>query len=544
MTTTAPFRIPRGITYQQYIHDNCYSTGMIINTPLQSNVPVTMCDQTASGFPLRSIEQYLEQYIYPVYSNTHSNNFFGRLMTAYIDRAKQSIIKSVHGRCEDDKVIFTGSGSTGAISHLVHMVMPMLRGCTVFVSMVEHYSNYLPWYHAVKGDDDGRCCGNELRFLEMNQVTGRVDLDKMAGELARCATAGRRVIVSVTACSNVSGVLQNIYTMARLCHAVKGLFFVDFAAAAPYVDIDMHHNDANGEQFDAIFISPHKFPGAQSSPGLLVVNRAVVCNNITFTPGGGTVRFACREQGPIYSGDLEVKEMGGTPNIPGIIRTGIVFALKDRFSNEIINHELRLTRKFQEMLELLCTKHPNLVVLNPRANLLRLPIFAIQIRSLHYNFVVVLLNDLFGIVTRGGISCSALFAEDALKLTPKELSKIRENIISGHGVPSAYGWVRITFSAIHHENDLQHVASALDFICTHGEKYQDRYYYDPIHNMYVSKLCSDGVCSNVNLMNVKDEKDENEKEDETNKDEILVSTCDDQKKKNDQAAAAAATCCG
>ena len=492
-------QIPEDVDYVSFLNTNRYNKEVMIDTPLAKDVKVTMCDQTASGYPLKCIEDYVEKVVYPVYSNTHSNNYFGRLMTSHIDRAKMSVAKATNLHCENDKIIFTGSGSSGAITHLVHMIKPMFNNCTVFVSMIEHYSNYLPWFHVVNGDEDASCKANELKFMHIDDDTGKIDMRRFVVDLKESVKRKRKIIVSVTACSNVSGVLQDIYAIARLCHAASGLCFVDFAAAAPYVAINMHKNDSTGEYLDGIFISPHKFPGAQSSPGLLLVSKRIVCNNTTYTPSGGTVRFACSSNGPIYSNNLEIKEMGGTPNIVGIVKTGLAFDVKTRFFEEIVAHEKRLTEMFQDMLLDVQKANSNLRILNPVNNTTRLPIFALQIAPFHYNYIVVLLNDLFGIVTRGGISCSALFAEETLKLSPVELQNVQASILSGNGVPADYGWVRITLTSVHTDDDVRYVANAVDHLCRHAAEYKGAYRYAKDKNVYFSNKCEDGVCSTAHV---------------------------------------------
>ncbi len=59
-------------------------------------------------------------------------------------------------------------------------------------------------------------------------------------------------------------------------HEYDGFCFIDFAASAPYVDINMHPEDPM-ERLDAIFFSPHKFLGGPGSSGVLVFNLSFYC---------------------------------------------------------------------------------------------------------------------------------------------------------------------------------------------------------------------------------------------------------------------------
>jgi selenocysteine lyase/cysteine desulfurase len=431
-----------------------------------------MCDQTASSFPLKYIENSLQKYVYPFYTNTHSNNYFGRLMSKYLKTSKKFILKCMHGNPDNDCVIFTGSGCSGAINHLVHLIKPKLYNAIIFVSIYEHYSNYLPWIELSKET------GLTLKIIDIDS-NGLLDLVQLKHELTN--TSHHNIFISVSACSNVTGVLQDIQSISTLARDFNAHLFFDYATSAPYTDIRM-------DLCDAVFISPHKFPGGQSTPGLLVCKKSLVCNSISYTPSGGTVRFACSKSF-VYNPNIEVKENGGTPNILGIIKTALVFHIKQQYSHEIYHDELSLTNTFQKGLLHIQHKCNNLVILNPIHNIHRLPIFAIQIRKnntefYHYNYIVALLNDLFHITTRGGVSCSGVFAEKLLHLTDSDTTQIRQSILNNHGVPSHYGWIRITLNSIHSKKDIRTILKAIHHICKYAYKYKSLYQYDCKSNLY------------------------------------------------------------
>jgi selenocysteine lyase/cysteine desulfurase len=432
-----------------------------------------MCDQTSSGFPLKCVEKYLQDKVYPFYTNTHSNNKLGIMMSDFIEESKTQILKSINAN-DQHKIIFTGSGASGAINHLVHLIKPKLENAVVFISVYEHYSNYLPWYHNAK----------QLVVLDIKE-DGLIDQDKLKIELNKYKNQDKDIFVSVSACSNVTGVIQDTHSLSKLCKEFDAKIFFDYAACAPYIPIDM-------TIADAIFISPHKFPGAQSTPGILIVNKDLVCNDIPFCPSGGTVKFLDISSGPIYSSNIETKETGGTPNIIGIIKCGLAFNIKDKYSKKILKHEFELTETFQQSLLTIQTKYPNLKILNPTDNLNRLPIFAIQILDngknkqvpFHYNFIVALLSDLFNITTRGGISCSGIFADKLLNINPSNKSDIKNNIVNGTGTPGNFGWIRITLNSIHTQQDLIFITKALEYLCKNAHKYKKNYIYIPEKNIY------------------------------------------------------------
>jgi len=427
-------------------------------------------------------------------SNTHSNNYLGRYMTAMINESKKLIMKSVNGDCKTYKLLFDGSGATASVNHLVHLLKPKLANTVVFVSVTEHYSNILPWYENAK----------KLVIIDVDD-NGLIDTTQLKEQLEKHKNEGFDIIGSFSACSNVTGVIQDTKKIARIVHEYGGLVFFDYAASAPYCPIDLIGDDLEG-----IFFSIHKFAGGPGSSGVLILKDSVSCNDkICIFPGGGTVSFMFRDNnGKIdlkYSSDFEKRENSGTPPILSIIKAGLVFAIKDHFQKEIIDHELALTKKFQEYLFKIQEKYPNLVILNPINNLYRLPIFALQFKKpnsdefYHYNYIVGLLCDLYGITSRGGISCSSVFAEKLLNLTDKDTMRIKNEIEQHKGRPNKYGWVRLTLNCVHTWTDVKYIAKAIKTICENADKFESDYHFDKDKNVYFSNQCQDGVCSNIYL---------------------------------------------
>jgi selenocysteine lyase/cysteine desulfurase len=438
------------ITYHSFLNENRYTR-------------LLLADQTASGFPLKCIEHFLQESVYPYYTNTHSNNVLGRKMAEYVNTCKNYIKKCVNAD-STHAIIFTGHGATGAINHFVSSNVSVSSDTTVFVSKTEHYSNYLSWQNA----------GANVILIDTLE-TGLIDIVELDMKLS--ATSGRK-IVSMSACSNITGVIQNVSAISELARKYDATVCFDYAASAPYIEIDMKYADA-------IFISPHKFPGAQSAPGLLICKKDLLTKR--FTPGGGTVRFVSRDE-TIYSDNVEQRESGGTPNIIGIIKTALAFYIKQHYIRDIHQDEHRLTRSFQRELVEIQKTNDNLEILNPLTNLNRLPIFIIRIKNssgyYHYNYIVALLSDLFGIYVRGGVSCAGVYAE---KLTGCDMLKTKECILSNKGVPGDYGFIRITLHSIHSDNDINRIIKAIRYICKNAEIHMNDYTYDPTRNLFTKK---------------------------------------------------------
>ncbi len=434
-------------------------------------------DSTASGFPCKLIDNYLTKHILPYYNNTHSNSYTGRLMHHYIQETKK-IIKKSYNLKADDKIIFTGSGCSGAIVHLIHALNLKEDNPTVLVTITEHHSNYLPWKHQAVN----------IKFIKINE-TGLIDIDDLNKTIK--SLKSKNFIASFSACSNVIGVHQNVSEINKLIHKKGGKIFWDYAASAPYVEINMNmsqrlkgDDQSKGayDYMDAIFISVHKFFGGPGAPGLLIAKKSLFKNKEPFYPSGGTVQFVCPRY-TVYTKDIEKRETGGTPNIIGCIRTGLVFQLKNKYQDFINAREKQLTKYVQGKL----VDNENIILLNPSTNLDRLPIFSFIIPNMHYNLVVVLMNDLFGISCRGGVSCCSIFAQYILHLDCKAQDHIKSEILSDKGNPKNYGWCRVSFHYIMPMRVVDFIVNAIIFIANNNVKYKKYYKYIKEKNIWIPK---------------------------------------------------------
>lgn len=427
-------------------------------------------DVTASGYPNKIVEMYMEHRILPYYANTHSNAVTGRMMSHYIHLAKEQIKRAVHAN-EEDQIIFTGNGCSGAVNHLIHCLDLQHRSSeevVIILSKAEHHSNHLPWTHLPV----------TLIYIPLLK-SGLIDNEYLAQELSKYQRTPL-LIASFSATSNVTGVHQQTNEISQLVHQYGGVIFWDFAASAPYLPINLHYNDANGQYYDAVFISTHKFFGGPGAPGILLAHKNLFKNEIPYCPAGGTVRFACPRY-QTYSQDIETKETGGTPNILGSIRAGLAFDFKRRFQSYIETWDQQVVRYVQQRL----LQITGIRLLNPIQNLNRQPIFSFMINQMHYNLVVVLLNDLFGIQTRGGISCCSLLAQDLLRIGPAQQKRIHDQIVTGHGMPPDYGWCRVSFHYSMPQFLVDYIIEAIAYVARYGPQFKRLYKYYPDKNTWL-----------------------------------------------------------
>lgn len=448
---------------------------------------VTYADYTASGRSLSFIEDFIRQSVMPLYANTHTEASGTGLQTSRFRDEARAIIHESTGCTEADVVLFAGSGATGAINKLVDVLnlrlpseldqrykldqlIPDDERPVVFIGPYEHHSNDLPWRESIADvvtiDEDS---------------DGLIDLKHLERELIKYADRSLK-IGSFSAASNVTGIGSKTCATSILLHRHGALAFWDFAAAGPYVQIEMNMvapgKDGDLAYKDAIFLSPHKFIGGPGTPGLLIAKRSLFTNRVPTAPGGGTVAYVNQVEHR-YHDDPTHKEEGGTPAIIESIRAGLVFQLKEAVGWENIR-DLEHTHIRKAISS--WSENPNIKILgNSEAWRLSIVSFMTKVggRMLHHNFVVALLNDLFGIQSRGGCSCAGPYGHRLLGIDLTRSKEFEREVVRGcEGIKP--GWARVNFNYFVSEAVADFIIEAVHLIANEGWKLLPHYAFHPM----------------------------------------------------------------
>ena len=440
---------------------------------------IVYADWTASGRTYRPIEDKIRNEILPLVANTHTETTAtGKAMTNAYSIAKQIIKKHVNAS-EDDALVFAGTGMTGAVNkfqRILGLKYPenpnqFMQDCKdlaldsplvpiVFVTHMEHHSNHTSWLETKA----------IVEVIEQDKQ-GNVDLEDLKKKLQKHAF--RKIkIASVIACSNVSGAKNNYHQIAEIMHLNNGLCFVDFACSGPYEKIDMHPENKL-QKLDAIFLSPHKFLGGPGTSGIVIFCKSLYHNEIPDHPGGGTVTYTNPWGERHYITDIETREDGGTPGFIQAIKTAMAIRLKEEMGEENIlarEHEIieLMYEGFNRIPEI------NLLDINQKV---RLGVFSFTVTNIHYNLIVRLLNDRFGIQTRGGCACAGTYGHNLLNIDAIRSHEIYCEINSGDNTLKP-GWIRLSIHPTTSNEEVNYMINALENIIKNIDEYQKDYRYN------------------------------------------------------------------
>ncbi len=437
---------------------------------------ILYADWTASGRLYRPIEDYISQVLGPFVANTHTETTLtGTTMTEAYHQAQQIIKQHVNAGA-DDVLMSAGFGMTEVINKLQRILglrIPEqyqadveLKGDErplVIITHMEHHSNHISWNE----------CACDVEIVRRKE-DGLPDLDHLRQILDEHKNRKLK-IGSFSACSNVTGILTPYYEMAEIMHRHGGVCFVDFAASAPYVNIDMHPQNPR-QKLDAVFFSPHKFLGGPGASGIMVFDKVLYKNKVPDRPGGGTVLWTNPWGEQRYYDNVELREDGGTPGFLQTIKAALAILLKGEMG---IPDILEREEELKEVLLAGLNDCPDMEVLE-RSQRNRLGIVSFYCPDKHYNLIVKLLNDRFGIQTRGGCSCAGTYGHILLNMDQAKSHAITARI--DHGDLSVKpGWVRVSVHPTMTVEEVEYIVAAVREVIENYDEYRRDYTFNP-HN--------------------------------------------------------------
>ena len=473
--------------YFKPFRDNIIGIDLEFESPYGTQKMV-YTDWTASGRLYGPIEDKMAKEFGPYVANTHTETTeSGTAMTLAYHKAKD-IIKE-HINCnEDDVLIMAGNGMTGVVNKFQRILglkvpenlekytaIPDEIRPVVFITHMEHHSNQTSWLETMAKVEVIPPCEKGLFCMD--------NLKVLLEKYKDCTLK----IASITGGSNVTGIQTPCHDIAKVMHQHGGVCFVDYACAAPYVDINMHPEDKEA-YFDAVFFSPHKFLGGPGTSGVLAFNKKLYNNMIPDCPGGGTVSWTNPWGEHKYFDNIEDREDGGTPGFLQTIRTALSIKLKEQMGVD------KMLEREHEVLDQVFNRLGNISNINILAPHIksRLGVVSFYVDDLHYNLGVKLLNDRFGIQTRGGCSCAGTYGHFLLHVDQETSNELTSEISIGD-LARKPGWIRMSIHPTTTCEEIEYVCDSIAQLAENHEEWAKDYDYDRFTNEFSHKSFSNAL---------------------------------------------------
>jgi len=376
--------------------------GLDTHYPLASGETVRLVhlDAAASPLPLRTSQENIQRFL-PYYANTHSTaHLSASISTSAVKWAYGKILEFLGATESRHTVIASGTGATLSINRVARGLSALRpERDVVLVSAMEHHSNDLPH----------RYYGNKVRFIPLlgSEVnSGSMDLAALRELLARYQ--GRVNYIAVCGVSNVTGIVNPIYDIARIAHDNDTLLLVDGAQMVAHMPVRLNQADPAGDP-DFYVFSGHKVytPGA---PGILIANKGLLHSLPQPDLGGGMVKEVSFEDYQVRP-DFPDREQAGTPNIVGLI--GLASSLDTLAAigmTAISEHSRDLTAYLISKLSEL----PFISVYGDPGTE-RIGATAFNIKDIDHGLVAGILSDYFAIAVRNECFCAHPYVREMLK---------------------------------------------------------------------------------------------------------------------------------
>lgn len=453
---------------------------------------LTYLDSTATALPVKKIQKQLKKFAKKVYANTHTEGHHrGRESTEAVSAARESVGNLVNYDREKDLVTFQGDGATGAINYLAQVLFPkeyrlllnqnmpdtvkeqiisflpddkkiiaqeMMEKPIIITTEMEHHANLITWYNT-----------ENVKIVPVDQETGELDLDHLKRLLEE--NKGKVRLVTVSGASNVIGIINPIHEIAKWTHEAGAEICVDAAQLAAHREIEKRRPDER-ENLDYIAMSPHKFSGGKAP---LIANRYLIAARRGLTNVGGGIVNTVEAYPPRYTltDDLAAGEEAGTPDVLGIVKTGLAAARLKKKLPKLTKHEKELTRSLMEKLQGETLRDGGIHVIGNPDPEERVGVVAIDVKDVPHPIVTAFLNDSWNVAVRNGCFCAGPLIIKTAGVPQSEIDRIK-----GGDRTNIPGYVRISFGEHTTQKDINTVVEALTELVQNKEKVLSLYEMD------------------------------------------------------------------
>ncbi|MCG7540018.1 aminotransferase class V-fold PLP-dependent enzyme [Pseudoalteromonas sp. CO348] len=379
--------------------DFFYGTNFKFTNANGESVTRVYLDSAASTLALKPAQAAVNEFL-KYYSNTHSTVHLSAQISTEIVSWSSNVLKSFFGCNEDYSVVYLGGGATSPINRLARGLASLdMEKQKVLISMMEHHSNDLP--HRVNS--------KEVLTIPVFDKTGEfvgVEIDTVREIFEK--NNGQIKYVAITAASNVSGHLNEIYDIAEIAHEHGAYIIVDGAQVAAHMPIVMSQVNPK-RSIDFFVFSGHK-AYAPGSPGVLLGRNDLLRRMKPEFYGGGMVSTVSKSDYIVSEDDFD-KEHAGTLNISGIFKLANVFKFLDKIGiNNIYEKEIYLTNYMIKSLRSI----PGVNIYADKDTSMRISAISFNLKNVPHQLLSLILNDYFGIAVRNECFCAHPYVRECL----------------------------------------------------------------------------------------------------------------------------------
>ncbi|WMM25140.1 aminotransferase class V-fold PLP-dependent enzyme [Tissierella sp. MB52-C2] len=411
-------------------------------------------DNAATTPPFKSVIDEITSFSCN-YSSIHRGTGYKSIISSRLyDEGREIVLDFVGGNRDYHTVIFL-KNTTECINKLSYRLQDTLKDKVVLSTYMEHHSNLLPWKYRyntdyVEVDSSGRLCLEDLEF-KLKLYGGKVGL------------------VAVTGASNVTGYINPIYEIAKICHKYGAKILVDGAQLIPHSPFKM--GDINDpEHIDFIAFSGHKMY-APFGTGALVAPKEIFKNGFSEQLGGGIVKYVSMED--VVWLDPPMKEEAGTPNVMGVVALSTsIKMLQDLDMRKIEEYERSLTRYAIDLIQNI----PGIILYDDKNVDEKVSIISFNMEGLHHNELALILAREGGIAVRNGCFCAQPYVQRLLKISKEEMMRYR----SDENLPDP-GLVRISFGLYNDYDEIYLLSYLLNEISRNINYYKNKYINSPFY---------------------------------------------------------------
>ncbi|GAA8888327.1 aminotransferase class V-fold PLP-dependent enzyme [Helicobacter pylori] len=400
---------------------------------------VSYFDWGASGLGSALVEKRMKSLL-PYYANAHSVASKHAILMGMLLKECQEKLKRSLNLSDDHCVLSAGYGASSAIKKFQEILgvcipsktkknlEPYLKDMAlkrVIVGPYEHHSNEISWR-------EGLC---EVVRIPLNKH-GLLDLEILEQTLKKSSNS----LVSMSAASNVTGLLTPLKEVSSLCEKYKAALALDLA------NFSAHANPKDCK-YQTGFYAPHKLLGGIGGCGLLGISKDLIDTQIAPSfSAGGVIKYANRTRHEFID-ELPLREEFGTPGLLQFYRSALAYQLRDECGLDFIH------KKENNLLRVLMHGLKDLPAINIYGNLTasRVGVVAFNIGGISPYDLARVLSYEHAIETRAGCSCAGPYGHDLLNLNAQKSSDFN----------TKPGWLRVSLHFTHSINDIDYLLDSL-----------------------------------------------------------------------------------